>query len=275
MKIDSKHLLQNERAEKVVSHIACPKNKSKFKTGLPNTIIIHYTAGRSADSSAKYLSKRTVKASAHVVVARDRRVIQLVPFNTIAWHAGTSQWANMIGLNNNSIGIEIDNAGILEKHGDKFLSWFKREYPKEQVIQAVHRNESFRRYWHQFTDIQIELVEELCLLLMDKYPVKYILGHEEISPGRKHDPGPAFPLDKLRNRLLYNNRDNGTGDIFGIVSAQLLNIRSEASINASLAAPPIAKSTRLQILEKKDNWYLVNHRNTNGYVSANYVTLEV
>ena len=92
-----------------VIHLECPKNRQGL--GVPDMIILHYTAGTSAESSAKFLVRPDVKASAHVVIGRDGQVIQLVPFNIEAWHAGKSSYRGRNELNHYSIGIELDNLG--------------------------------------------------------------------------------------------------------------------------------------------------------------------
>jgi len=177
------------------------KNEVKFKS-LPDTIIIHYTAGASAASSAAWLADPKVKASAHVVIGKEGEIYQLVPFDTIAWHAGPSAYAGRSGFNNFSIGIELDNPGFLAPYKDEFVSAFSTCYPAEDVIHAVHRNEKTPRYWHTFAGVQLEACYALCEALIEKYPIRKILGHEEISPGIKFDPGPAFPLDEFRRKLL-------------------------------------------------------------------------
>ncbi len=121
--------------------MSCPKNTEKFTAGLPDTVVIHYTAGRDAESSAKFLCSE-VKASAHLVIGRDGKIIQLVPFNTISWHAGVSAYGARQGLNKYSIGIELDNAGILQKTGNEYKAWFGRSYPENEVMYATHRNEN-------------------------------------------------------------------------------------------------------------------------------------
>ena len=141
-----------------------------------------------------------------VLTSRDGTVAQLLPFNVVGWHAGVSAWDGREGLNRHSIGIEIDNAGQLEEKDGRYLSWFGQEYPAEEVVFGVHRNQSQETPWHRFPPAQLELVEALAELLVRHYGMRYVLGHEEIAPGRKIDPGPAFPLDALRARLL-----GGTG----------------------------------------------------------------
>ena len=86
-----------------VIHVVCEKNRRGL--GEPDMIILHYTGGTSAMSSAKFLARSDVKASAHVVIGRDGQVIQLVPFNIEAWHAGKSSYGGRSELNHYSIGI--------------------------------------------------------------------------------------------------------------------------------------------------------------------------
>jgi N-acetylmuramoyl-L-alanine amidase len=240
----------------------------------PDTIILHYTAAGSSASAIQTFMTPSSKASAHLIVGRKGEIIQMVPFDTIAWHAGASQHEDRTGLNKFSIGIEIDNAGLLEKRGDKYLSWFGRAYPENEVAFAVHRNEFTPKYWHEYTEIQIELVEKICYLLMDKLPVKYILGHEEISPGRKIDPGPAFPLDKIRSRLLGSKRDeDGPEIIIGqemSVMTNGLNIRALPDINAEKIAKPLSKNQKVKVIEKKNGWAKIDTSIT-GWVAERYL----
>lgn len=190
-----------------VSFKASPNRGSAFGTGLPDTLVIHFTAGASLASSVTSLCDPASKASAHVVVGRDGAIVQLIPFDIIAWHAGASTLGARTGLNKFSIGIEIDNAGRLTQtaSGD-FLTWFGKRVQKKDVIQGMHRNENSPSWWHAYTQQQIDVVFELSALLVKTYGIETIVGHEEISPGRKSDPGPAFPLDRLRERLLGAGR---------------------------------------------------------------------
>jgi N-acetylmuramoyl-L-alanine amidase len=186
---------------------ASPNQGGPFGAGLPDTVVIHFTAGASLESSVKSLCNPASKASAHVVVGRDGAIVQLVPLNIVSWHAGASTFGNRTGLNKFSIGIEIDNAGRLTQtaSGD-FVTWFGRRVQPQDAIQGIHRNETTPSWWHTFTETQIERVFELVDLLVQTYAITAVLGHEEIAPGRKTDPGPAFPLDRLRDRLLGAGR---------------------------------------------------------------------
>ena len=257
-----------------VSFQKSPNHSSVFSNGLPDTLVIHYTAGSSLSGSVRALSTPAHKASAHLVIGKDGQVVQLVPFNTIAWHAGPSRWNGRTGLNKYSIGIELDNPGLLKKTGSGYQSWFGRIYNEADVIMAKHRNEDVDRYWHIYTEKQLEVNEAICRLLIETYDIKEIVGHEEISPGLKIDPGPAFPLDKFRQKLLHPDRhstdDLNTDFNHGIVTASSLNIRIEPDAESDKAALPLSKDTSVEILEEKDGWFKVRTDIT-GWVYGKYI----
>ena len=258
-----------------ISYSESPNHSGPFGENLPDTIIIHYTADRSPESAIRTLCNPRVKASAHLVIGRDESITQLVPFNTIAWHAGKSSYVGRSGYNKYSIGIEIDNAGRLTKRGNEYFSWFGKAYPENEVIEAVHRNENRPSFWHTFKEEQISIVQDICLILTDTYPITSILGHEDVSPNRKSDPGPAFPLEKLRARALYSDRDNDGDEFFeeknlGIVTASKLNIRSKPVYTASTVAPPLSEGTIVDILQEKNGWYEVNVE-TQGWVKKDWI----
>ena len=94
-------------------------------------------SGNDADSAIRTLTGPKYKASAHLVIGRDGAITQLVPFDTVAWHAGISCWEGREGLNRLSLGIELDNAGALTRHGIRWRAWFGVEYDDEDVIEAV------------------------------------------------------------------------------------------------------------------------------------------
>lgn len=189
MKIQN-HLLNT------ATRIRTPKNDVKFEPDYPDSIIIHYTAGADALSSANYLSRSDVQASAHLVISRNvANIYQLVPFDTEAWHAGLSEYNGRRGYNSYSIGIELDNYGKLQRRDDGFYTDFGRKVPDNEVYQDG------RGYWHRYNGNEIQKAYQICQLLCQNYNIKEILGHEDISPGRKFDPGPAFPMDNFRDDL--------------------------------------------------------------------------
>lgn len=272
------HKLQGDQ----VSFVQSPNVSGKFKPGRPDTIIIHYTAGASADSAMRTFQREDTKVSAHLIIDFDGGVMQMVDFDTIGWHAGRSQLGDRKGFNSYSIGFEIVNAGLLEEDddGEGYESWWGKEYPEEEVVKAIHRNQTEPKYWHKYTDKQIEVVKEICQALIDKYDIKYIYGHEEISPRRKVDPGPAFPLDEMREELLgqgspAEEQDDSVIGKHGKVKASSLNIRAEPSGSGAKLADPLPKGTKVQVQEESNGWYKVKTTvEIEGWVSAEYVKVD-
>lgn len=134
-------------------------------------IILHYTAA-DLNRSLDLLTKGNV--SSHYLVSKQGTIYQLVDDNKRAWHAGISSWRGRTFLNNSSIGIEIVNLGY-------------KETPQKDLV------------WFAYTDEQIKSIITLLKELQAKYdiPAENILGHSDIAPLRKSDPGPLFPWRKL------------------------------------------------------------------------------
>jgi N-acetylmuramoyl-L-alanine amidase len=164
----------------------------------PDLLIIHFTEGASAEAAVTWLTSRASYASAHLIIGRDGSIVQLVPFNRMAWHTGPSAWKGRKGLASATIGIELDNAGPMKRDGGVWKSSFKRVYPDDQVIEAVHKFGVQKLGWHTFPDAQLEAARQVASLLKAEYHLTEVLGHDDISPKRKWDPGPAFPMDDFR-----------------------------------------------------------------------------
>jgi N-acetylmuramoyl-L-alanine amidase len=263
------HLIRGDLVKKMIKS---PNHSGEFKSGDLDTIVVHYTSGP-ARPAINTLTNPRVRASAHLVIDRDGSIIQLIPFNLIAWHAGKSSYGGRVGFNKYSIGIEIVNSGVLTKSGNVFRSWFGSAYNPSDVIEAIHRNQRVPRYWHIYTEEQIQVVTDICRLLIDTYNIKNILGHEEIAPLRKVDPGPAFPLDKLRDSLLIGRRDeNAPEDLrdTGRISANSLNIRSAPDSTGEKIAKPLSRGTKVTILDEANGWYKISTR-IEGWVFGKYV----
>jgi N-acetylmuramoyl-L-alanine amidase len=238
-------------------------------------LVMHYTAGPTAEAAVSWLSNPVASASAHLVIGRDGSVTQLVPFDTVAWHAGTSIWEGRVGLNRYSIGIELDNAGRLTRHGTRWLAWFGTEYGDGEVIEAVHTNETQAAGWHLYTPEQLEVTFEVSALLVAEYGLLDVVGHDDIAPGRKTDPGPAFPMMSFRSRLLGRQRDEG---VLYETTANL-NIRvGPGTEHSKLPGSPLPVGTRLEILDRKGLWALVDVldvvqdiRDLEGWVHTRYI----
>ncbi|ATX81587.1 N-acetylmuramoyl-L-alanine amidase [Mariprofundus ferrinatatus] len=197
----------------------------------PEGIILHDTAGRlDKGNCVSWFLKKEASASAHLVVERDGSVTQMVPFNIKAWHAGSSILDGRSGCNGFSIGIEIVNPGKLEKTEGGYRSWFKKVYTEaDGDIRAASSRYHGDGYWMDYTEAQINSVTDICSALATKYDMNFIEPHWFVSPGRKRDTNPLFPLDHLRTFALGRG-DNGVERVEKRVVATSLNVRGGAGI---------------------------------------------
>ena len=196
---------RGDRAFRVALHhlVDVPFSASPNHAGelVPEAVVIHYTAG--GTGAATWLCNPLAKASAHLVINRAGAVTQLVAFNRRAWHAGRSVWQGRTGLNGWSIGIELENWGPLRRQGDVFLTWTGRQVPRERVGWGTHKHGGRDRWWEVYPAPQLKACIEACRALVAAYPtIATILGHDDVAPGRKRDPGPLFPMAMLKRACL-------------------------------------------------------------------------
>ena len=155
-------------------------NISKKRRNLKNIkfLILHYTGMQSMRVSLKRLLNPKSKVSCHYLIDRSGQIIKLAEDNEVAWHAGKSKWKKFKSLNKYSIGIEIHNPG--HEHGYK-------KFSKKQIFSFI----------------------KLLKYLKKKYNIQKtnILGHSDISPNRKKDPGEKFPWHFLakKNLSIWHN----------------------------------------------------------------------
>ena len=178
-----------------VPFVATPNQGGEIE---PTYLVIHYTATLTLEAAAGWFRNPAANASAHIIVGRDGTVVQMVPFDRCAWHAGRSRWAGLEGLNAHSIGIELVNAGALDRApGGMWADWVGNRLSADDVIVARHRHESCDRGWQAFEAIQVQRALTIATALHRRYRFRNVLGHDDIAPGRKIDPGPAFPMTRF------------------------------------------------------------------------------
>ena len=143
-------------------------NPKKRKTNQIKFLIFHYTGMRTEKAAIERLTDIKSRVSAHYLIKQNGEIITLVPDLYTAWHAGKSVWKNYSSLNKDSIGIEIVNPG----HDINYK---------------------------KFSKIQLAALVKLSKFLIKKYKIysKDILGHSDIAPERKKDPGEKFPWKLL------------------------------------------------------------------------------
>ena len=153
-------------------------------------IILHYTA-LDDENSIKVLTEQEVSAHFLITTRDEEPIYNLVPEDKRAWHAGESEWKSSKNLNDSSIGIEIVNLGLNEDILDDTDVGVERAL-KNQYRQAP------------YTEEQIKKIAILVKYLSEKYEIapENILGHSDVAPKRKLDPGPMFPWKELYDK--YN-----------------------------------------------------------------------
>lgn len=181
----------------------------------PSLVVVHHTGGLSLNVAVASLCdsrrfipskgtspRRRSRRSAHLVIGRSGEVVQLVPFDLVAWHAGESVWRGKTHVNLFSIGIELENPGWLERgEGGRWCASVNHAYSfdDEEVLVARHRSGGPERGWRRFSDEQLMAVDEVTAALVATYPtLTEGVGHEDVAPARKVGPGPAFPMAKWR-----------------------------------------------------------------------------
>ncbi len=163
----------------------------------PVLLVIHFTAGMSGASSIGWWRNPAAKgASAHIVIDRDGTVIQCRAFNKTAGHAGVSKWKGRTGCNGFSIGIELANAGD-SVSGDPPKAFGKYPLYAGATV-AKHKNGGRTSTWENYSEAQVIACLEVSKTLVAYYKLSDLVGHEDIAPSRKNDPGPAFPMTMLR-----------------------------------------------------------------------------
>ena len=166
-----------------IKHHKSENHNNRPKNIVIDTIIIHcislpegsygndnivdlFTNKIDVNSAPTFESLKDIKVSSHLLIKRDGEIIQFVPFNLRAWHAGVSKHGDRVNCNDYSIGIELEGTSK-----------------------------------SKFTYIQYKNLKKVILSLKDFYPKivdENIIGHNEVAPDRKDDPGPYFEWEKIK-----------------------------------------------------------------------------
>jgi N-acetylmuramoyl-L-alanine amidase len=172
----------------------------------PKFIIMHYTTGTKIESTINHFKNPSSKVCTHLLIGRDGRVVQFLPFNIRAHHSGFSWWETENNLNRFSIGIELDNAGKLKKRTVEGRDvWMSRKIiiPDDKVEFRPHwKNQKITHAWERFPDVQLEVARKIVKALKERYDsLKEILGHDDVNLLNREDPGPLFPMPDWRQEL--------------------------------------------------------------------------
>ncbi len=178
----------------------------------PSLIVIHYTAMENAAAAMARLCDPKAEVSAHYLISNSGQTFQLVPEELRAWHAGAGEWAGQDDINSRSIGIELDNLGT-----------------------------------HPFSEPQMRALEEVLQDIMTRWdiPATGVIGHSDLAPGRKNDPGPHFDWARLARQGLAGTgslpRDNAAPSEPGFTAAA-----AAAGFTATVPFENLLAATRLR-----------------------------
>jgi len=145
-----------------------PSPNFDARRALPDMLVLHYTGMQTAEEAIARLRDAEARVSAHYVVDEDGTLYALVPEERRAWHAGKGVWQGETDCNAASIGIEIVNPGH---------QWGYRDFPDVQIDAVIALIADIRGRW--------------------TIPDDRIIGHSDLAPDRKEDPGERFPWKRL------------------------------------------------------------------------------
>lgn len=241
----------------------------------PTLLVIHYTASGGADGlgDVDLFKKGSSKVSAHFVVGRGGDIHQVVECNRRAWHAGKSVWKGRPNCNDFSIGIEIDNWGWLTKGADGFFrSYTGAVVPRDMVVEARHKNGvTPAKFWEAYPLVQIEALVALTKAILAEYSsIEDICGHEDISPGRKTDPGPAFPWQHFLAQVLDPDERIVLPVRKVTTKGAKLNVRGGPGINYPVLGT-CGNGDYVSELEAEGNWSRIEFSDRPGRVAIGWV----
>jgi len=153
----------------IVTDYPSPNHGPRPEGAVPRVVVLHYTGMASAQAALDRMCDPEAEVSAHYQINATGEVLRLVPETHRAWHAGRGHWANLGDVNDHSIGIELDNAGT-----------------------------------HPFAAAQMAALETLLADILGRQGIApaRVIGHSDMAPDRKCDPGPRFDWRRLARRGL-------------------------------------------------------------------------
>ena len=207
----------------------------------PSIVILHDTASRlTIGNSAAYLRDNPAGVSVQFVLERNGFIEQQVPTNRRAGHAGKSTFHGRSDCNAFSVGIEIVNPGRMtwaNKSAGTARAWFGQVFADgiDGDITEITTPQHGNGVWMSYTEVQLDALQTLLAALFDGIPtLKDITTHWYVSPGRKVDTNPLFPLEHLRARIL--GRDDpadleAEAQSGPVPTATMLRIKAASGLN--------------------------------------------
>ena len=270
-----------------VSYKASPhKSNANPVNQRPRILVMHYTGGSRASGSWDWFANPASKVSAHIIIGRDGSLFQSVSFTDTAWHCGASKWrdtdgSTYSGINSYSLGIELANAGPCRQTSAG--SWKNNlgvRVDADDLVVAPHKNGSVyfgsnnagvptgwvpTPGWEVYTEVQLQVARELAGFLVDHYGLQDIVGHDDISPGRKYDPGPMFDTLAFRDAVMgMGNNDPATWEVRPGTPGGLAIRVGPAKTFAKVQDENLAVGTVVEFNEADGRWWNVTVLDDNG-----------
>ncbi|PRZ48332.1 N-acetylmuramoyl-L-alanine amidase [Tritonibacter scottomollicae] len=255
----------------------------------PTVVILHDTASSLKEgSAANYLRDNDAKVSVQFVIELSGHIEQQVPINRRANHAGASSYHGRKGCNNFTIGIELVNPGKMRAAGANGVTWFGKTIHDDHLrnLDLAETPEHGRGMWMHYPAEQLEALLWLLRKLFANVPTLMdIRPHWYVSPGRKVDTNPLFPLEQVRGHILgredpaddealAQSMDASPDDLVIIATnGDTLNMRRWPSFNPNIIAK-IPDETVVPVLRRGTFdgrvWLQVFYAGQEGWVVANY-----
>lgn len=263
----------------------------------PKYIVLHYTADSGklsgpddAFSSLNALNNRGL--SCQYLLSRNGTVLECCDWNQRTSHAGSSRWKGIRGLNNHTVGIEISNAGWLNKFGPS-TAWREwkgnqttRNFPSSDYVRTPHRDHPHWDVgWEVYNDTQMENLEQLVLHIQDlaQGQIEEVIGHDHIAPDRKQDPGPLMdPMYPILNNIIgdgdYEQQREkrvvaSTANTGKVIARSGLNVRPVPGTSIP-AIDTLSYGTVVSIVSEHGDWLAIDmfgDGGVDGYVFKTFV----
>jgi N-acetylmuramoyl-L-alanine amidase len=281
MKVDN-HRLKLDSG-KFAPFVTTDQMGGQLQVGKPRILVIHYTAGGSAAGAISTFrnGKPGNRTSAHLVIDHDGKITQMVPFDMTGWHAGPSRWRGLNNINSHSVGIEVVNWGKLSRMASGgWSSDYGHSVPADRVVLASHKHFPGAEHgWELFDEAQIEALIGAAGAIVHAYGIGGwdLVGHDDIAPFRKIDPGPALRLDMIRARVFGREDDAFDDRLFKVnTPGDGLNLRERPAIADSRVIKKLPHGALVHVIERVGAWALVAQvisgaDDVTGFVHGNWL----
>jgi N-acetylmuramoyl-L-alanine amidase len=183
------------------------KTRGGYSDGYPQGAVVHFTAGR-RNGLQSGIDVQLNTGMCYFLIDQDGNVAQNFPLDEWGYHAGRSSWPGISGnVSDELVGIEVMCGGKLSKQGSSWKTWYGEVIPAADRRKVTEKDNITAGTYQTYTQAQEDALTALLLWLHRNNPAVFsldlVLGHDEVSPGRKNDPGGSLSMTmpEFRNKL--------------------------------------------------------------------------